>query len=385
MTRALPLILAVAAVASLPCAAPHPEAVAGDDPATTYFFHGKAKILSTVIGDAKVVFSLRVDVTSSRFEMRPPRSPSIRGDVTAVEGGKLLLEPDEDQSDELAALVSQLSQDANATSRDPGLGEPPVTDAVFTISGREGKEKLTMDVSFAPVMTGQGDPTSAVLDATAKRIQPSVVILDDDLSGAQVLAALAKKNIKAAEIGFFQDWDGITPSLGSTRVVIFCQGYEYDMEITSEADAALTQFVQNGGLLIRNTWSAYEAGDDPAYAVDGLSPFISPESSYSYGSLWTPAAAHPITKGVKPFELPDQGYEHGFVTEGAQVLMTLDDPNSEDGVVDDDPALILGEAGNGAVLYVNNDLTYEISVIHPSILKIYQNAVKWGLKRPLPQ
>ncbi|MCG3136139.1 MAG: hypothetical protein HMLKMBBP_03967 [Planctomycetes bacterium] len=382
MSRPLPLLLAFAALAGFPCAAPLSDAIAGKDPTTTYFFHGKAKIKSTVIGDDKVVFTVRVDVTGSRFEMRPPRSESVRGNVTALDGGKLLLEPDEDQPEELAEFVSQLNMDAHATTSEPGLGEPPVTDAVFTISGREGKETFTMDVSFAPVMTGQGDPTSAVLDATAKRIQPSVVILDDDFSGAQMLAALAKKRIKAVDLGYFQNWDGITPSLGSTRVVIFCQGYDYGIELSSEADAALVQFVQNGGLLIRNTWSAYEAGSDPSYAVDGLNPFVSPDSEYDYGSSWRTAAAHPITKSVKPFVLPEQGYETGFVAEGAQVLMTLDDPNNDDGPVDDAPALILGEVGNGAVLYVNNDLTYSEEIIHPSILKIYQNAVKWGLKRP---
>jgi hypothetical protein len=244
--------------------------------------------------------------------------------------------------------------------------------ASIVIGKKPEKTKLKMKVTLE-----NGAGARGLFKVGGKVVSRRVVVLDDGRSAPQVMEALRRQRIAAFNAGFYQTWDGISPPLDETDVVLFLQGYEYNDTMTPAADQALVDFVNAGGLLVRTEWCAYEYGDGSGnLMVDAFLPVRAPESDYLEGerASWTiQDRRHPLTKGLKPvFHIDGAGFSFIEATPGATVLAT----NQRD-----EPTLALGTFGPGEVVHVNHDLTYEVAIIPKEILRVLTNCASYGVRR----
>ena len=234
-------------------------------------------------------------------------------------------------------------------------------------TARRISAKLTVDAAV-----GTAAPVRGTFTFTGNGVPRRVLVLDDsstpaDGSASEVSPALAKAGHFPIDGGFYQTWDGFSPTLDGVDAVFLLQGVEYDDTMTANGDAALAAWVRAGGGLLRTEWGLYEAAASPALAVDFLLPAVSPESDYAYGSRWSVLRrTHPLARGLKKrFEVPLTGWAKATPIDGATVVVKNDSGY---------PMVTTARFDAGTVVHVNHDLRYSTSPIQPEILRILVNA-----------
>jgi hypothetical protein len=218
---------------------------------------------------------------------------------------------------------------------------------------------------------------------------PSVLILaDTDVVATSALAAsLADSGVQVTiRPAPEYTWDGTNPSLNGFDVVIHLNGATYDFPLSSDAQGALTAFVQNGGGFVGSQWNGYEpqAGlDELTLLSTGFDP-NGPEHNCSgctvtYERL--PAGVgHPVLAGLPAsFSIPADGHDAGPAKDFATPLMQV----SSGG-----PAVLVRDFGSGRVVnfsfapnYPWNDegtLHDLLTLQDPNVQHLYLNAVRWA-------
>jgi type 1 glutamine amidotransferase len=238
--------------------------------------------------------------------------------------------------------------------------------------------KLPASFSFATAGLSTGPSVLILADTDVV----STTALANSLAGAGVQVTLRP----APEY----TWDGTNPSLNGFDVVIHLDGETYDSPLPSEAQTALTSFVQNGGGFVGAKWDGYEVQPELSNLVlQGVGGDPSgPEKNcgaclVTYEAL-AAAAGHPVLAGIPSSftfmaDAHDAGPQTVFASEPSTVLMQV----STGG-----PAVLVRQFGAGRVVnfsfapnYPFNDLGdwHDPETLQDSnIQKLYLNAVVWA-------
>ncbi|MBI5394094.1 MAG: ThuA domain-containing protein [Verrucomicrobia bacterium] len=159
----------------------------------------------------------------------------------------------------------------------------------------------------------------------------------------------------------------------------------YDMwqPITDEAQGDLVNLLKAGkGLVaLHHCLASYQAWDEYAKIIGGKywlkdrgeGSAKKPHSTYKHGMRFTVHIAdpkHPVTKGMKDFEIFDETYGGFEVKPGVKALLTTDEPTS---------GKTIGWAktyGKSRVVYIelgHDHLAYE----NPNYQRLIAQAIKW--------
>jgi hypothetical protein len=218
---------------------------------------------------------------------------------------------------------------------------------------------------------------------------PSVLILaDTDAVATSVLAAsLADSGVQVTlRPAPEYTWDGTNPSLNGFDVVIHLNGATYDYALSSEAQGALTAYVQNGGGFVGSQWSGYEPQpnlDDLTLQSAGFDP-SGPEQNCGgctvrYEQL-AAGAGHPVLAGLPAsFSIPADGHDAGPAKEFATPLMQVSTGGA---------AVLVRDFGSGRVVSFSFAPNYPwddsgnlhdlLTLQDPNVQHLYLNAVRWA-------
>jgi len=222
----------------------------------------------------------------------------------------------------------------------------------------------------------------------AAGVGPSVLILaDTDAVATSALAAsLADSGVQVTlRPAPEYTWDGTNPSLTGFDVVIHLDGATYDLPLSTEAQQALTNFVQNGGGFVGAQWNGFEWQPDLSELVllgVGFNPG-GPEHNcggctVTYERL--PAAeGHPVLAGLPAsFSVPADGHDAGPAQDFATVLMQVESGG---------PGVLVRELGSGRVVNFSFAPNYPwddaghlhdlLTLQDPNVQHLYLNAVRW--------
>src|SRR5215218_124933 len=190
-------------------------------------------------------------------------------------------------------------------------------------------------------------------------------------------------------------WDGTNPSLDGFDLVIHLNGNTVGegFLLSSDAQAALVNFVRNGGGFIGSQWSGYEAsiGQDVMQPLV-LTGFEGPidENCFNCSMTYTQVLehqSHPVLAGIpSSFNFMADGHASGaqlvFTSEPSTLLMT---------VTSGAPGVLVRSLGDGRVVNFSFAPNYGLggqgqTLINPYILQLYVNAVRWaaGLSAETP-
>lgn len=227
--------------------------------------------------------------------------------------------------------------------------------------------------------SGDDDDDDSGGDDDDSAVSPPSVLLfaaDDDDSGLALETRLGEDGIPVTRHASYWDWDGASPSPADFDVVLIFEGDDYGDGFTSAGDAALVNWLTNGGTLIRTEWASYSIGDpsvDAQYAIDETIP-VAYQGSYEYDTTWTVTdTTHPLTAGLPAtWVATDDGCSVVTAASSALVVATSDLCG---------PAITLGEANalGGRVIHVNGDLGADSSATPGTeMLQVMTNAVWFG-------
>jgi hypothetical protein len=150
-------------------------------------------------------------------------------------------------------------------------------------------------------------------------------------------------------------------------VVVYLDGIEYGNGLDPQADAALAEFVANGGGLIRTEWSVWAGTVNPQ--TDPLTP-LTYAGQYKYGTGWQVLLPdHPLAKDVPDLWWATNGYSYGDPVPGATVVI-----ESDAGW----PLMTYRSDTGGTVVHINHDLLFKADVLEPNLLQLFVNAVEFA-------
>jgi hypothetical protein len=231
----------------------------------------------------------------------------------------------------------------------------------------------------------------AVANAVSSTGPTVLVLADTDVVSTTALAsslanAGAQVTVRPAPE---YTWDGTNPSLNGFDVVIHLDGATYDFQLSSAAQSALTNFVQNGGGYIGARWGGYEVqpeltnlvlqnmGNDPSGPEQNCGA-----CQVTYEKL--PAGeGHALLAGIPASftftaDAHDAGPQVTFASEPSTVLMQA----STGG-----PAVLIRQFGAGRVVNFSFAPNYpwdDLGNVHDpetlqdsNVQQLYINAVQW--------
>ncbi|MCI0365722.1 MAG: hypothetical protein L0219_17820 [Phycisphaerales bacterium] len=203
-----------------------------------------------------------------------------------------------------------------------------------------------------------------------------VLLLGDGNAEAQVQPALEDACISVTFGGTYFEWDGVSPNINTFDVVVFLNGWFYDELMTPGGAAALAGFVAGGGGLVFTEWvafSSYWGLCSPEVAA--LTPVISPNGGYDYGSTWTALdAGHPLVANMPPSWFDIGGFSYTQAKPGTTVVAT-----GTDGV----PVISFSTESGGTVVHLNHGLNEAPGAVTPTLLQLLVNAANFAAT-PLP-
>ncbi len=191
----------------------------------------------------------------------------------------------------------------------------------------------------------------------------------DDGSQWEVQHGLAREGLSVTMGPAYYEWDGITPDVNDFDVVVYLEGVYYGYTMTPQAETALAAFVAGGGGLVLTesaAYSAYHGFNSPVIA--DLLPVVAPASATGESPTWqVTAPAHALTSG-----LPASWYDYD-----AEYTMVVPKPSAT--VVAQttagNPMLSYRTDLGGTVVHVNHSLRYGEEMFHPSVHRVFFNAV----------
>jgi hypothetical protein len=200
-----------------------------------------------------------------------------------------------------------------------------------------------------------------------------ILLLGDDYSETFIAPYLIDEGHEVTSESTYYDWNGNIPS--ETDVIIYLDGYEYDYALGEfgddvAANAAILNFVANGGGLIFTEWNAY---DEKKEKVADLMP-VSYNGEYYYQATWQ------VASGRADHFLVTDLLSTSFV-EGDDTKDTYSDviPRLGTEVVMDDgngiPLLSFTNKHGGRVIHINDGMAFDeeiseeiLSIINRSVL-----------------
>ena len=246
----------------------------------------------------------------------------------------------------------------------------------------------------AATLAASKSPASFSVATTVSSTGPSVLILADTaiVSTYALDSSLRSAGLQVTlrDSAAEYTWDGTNPSLNGFDVVIHLDGATYAVPLPSEAQTALTSFVQNGGGFVGAKWDGQEAQpemSDLALQSAGGNP-SGPEKNcgaclVTYETL--PAGTgHPVLAGLPSTftfmaDAHDAGPQTSFASEPSTVLMQV----STGG-----PAVLVRQFGAGRVVNFSFAPNYPfddsgdwhdpVTLQDGNIQKLYLNAVRWA-------
>src|SRR5918993_4280291 len=188
-------------------------------------------------------------------------------------------------------------------------------------------------------------------------------------------------------------WDGTNPSLDGFDLVIHLNGNTVgpNFLLSADAQAALVNFVRNGGGFIGSQWSGYEAGIGQDVMQDlvlmGFNGDVN-ENCFSCAMTYTLVPElqnHPVLDGIPTsFSFEADGHVSGalvdFPTDASVVLMQV--PSGAPGVA-------VRSLSAGKVVNFSFAPNYGLggdgqTLVNPTIQQLYVNAVRWALGESTP-
>ncbi len=170
-------------------------------------------------------------------------------------------------------------------------------------------------------------------------------------------------------------YDGTNPTLEKFDAVIHLNGESYGTEMPAAGQAALLQFVQDGGLYIGNEWNAFEISQGRMQTMLELVLLNRVDGSAGGSLALTPAPgteSHPLVSELGPIATTCQhnvGTVRTFSDNPAEVLYTS-------GTND---ALVARSIGDGRAVHFFCALNYvDASLADPEIQRLYTALVRWG-------
>jgi hypothetical protein len=231
---------------------------------------------------------------------------------------------------------------------------------------------------------------------------PSVLILAD-IANAQTTQALYDTLQAAGFQVTVQDleyaWDPSTLPLNGFSAVVHLDGFTYDLQLSPEAQTALTTFVQNGGGYIGGQYNGYERLSEPDMAELILQSMGNnsegPEQSCGQCDITYQTVpgqeSHPILAGLpSSFTFHADGHDAGalFTFTGQQPTVLMQVPNGG-------PAVTVRDFGTGKVVNFSFAPNYPYSdlgdILEPTTLldthikALYVNAVRWVSPAAAPE
>jgi hypothetical protein len=188
-------------------------------------------------------------------------------------------------------------------------------------------------------------------------------------------------------------WDGTNPSLDGFDLVIHLNGNTVgpDFLLSADAQAALVNFVRNGGGFIGSQWSGYETGIGQDVMQDlvlmGFDGDVN-ENCFSCAMTYTLVSElqnHPVLDGIpSSFSFEADGHVSGglvdFQTDASVVLMQV--PSGAPGVA-------VRSLSAGKIVNFSFAPNYGLggdgqTLLNPTIRQLYVNAVRWALGESSP-
>ncbi|HKG33197.1 MAG TPA: hypothetical protein VKB22_05660, partial [Gemmatimonadales bacterium] len=153
-------------------------------------------------------------------------------------------------SDQLTDPTTSIKAQPVVATSGPHPRARPAPSSMAVASSRPAKALISL----------KAGPSFGISQASG--VGPSVLILaDTDAVATSALAAsLADSGVQVTlRPAPEYTWDGTNPSLNGFDVVIHLNGATYDLPLSTEAQQALTNFVQNGGGFVGSQWNGFEA------------------------------------------------------------------------------------------------------------------------------
>ncbi|MCP4361194.1 MAG: VWA domain-containing protein, partial [Chloroflexi bacterium] len=196
---------------------------------------------------------------------------------------------------------------------------------------------------------------------------PDVLILRDGVTENRVETVLSAAgfNVTTSSVLEYQ-WDGTNPNPSGFDTIVLLDGQTYDSAMSVAGQAALLNFVQNGGGLILTEWIAFEAGSHSTMAA--LIP-LTRSSGVNGTETYAVVATHPVVEGVNPSFTITTGTNVGSANSGT-VLVTGSSAGD---------AVVAKEAGLGRVVEFASAGSYEGNdpFNEANMQRLLVNAVSW--------
>ena len=170
----------------------------------------------------------------------------------------------------------------------------------------------------------------------------------------------------------------------STDVLVL---YDMHQEISDEAKADFVNWLKEGkGLVVLHhaiasyqNWPEYQKIIGARYYLQktNVNGVEKARSAYQHGvnfKIHVVDPQHPITRGMKDFEIHDETYKLFDVADDVHPLLTTDEPLSNDVIA------WWKTYGTGRVVYIqsgHDHFAYE----NPSYQKLLRQAIRWTAKR----
>jgi hypothetical protein len=207
------------------------------------------------------------------------------------------------------------------------------------------------------------DDTEVVADG------PTVLVLDDGGSAAQVVAALRAGGVVVVEGPNYAEWDGSTPPLDGVQVVLLLQGLNYNPRLGQLADVAIRDFVAAGGGLVRTERAAASADSEGAMRVDASLPVVFDDGYGDGEDWWVDDRDHELVQGLPAkWEEPGGFSEVEAIAEATVILST------RSGI----PLVSLREDLPGRVVHLNHDLTATAPDLSAAFEDLLVAAARWA-------
>ena len=241
----------------------------------------------------------------------------------------------------------------------------------------DGIEDANRNGAYEPSQ-GESDPEDDGSQPAPQPVSTSarVLLLGDGDAEDEVQTALEAAGFDVTLVDYYYDWDGVTPDVNDFDVVVLLDGDDYGYELYEAAGDALQAFVAKGCGFVMTEWTAYDVCSvDKTGAIVDLMPVTSvPDCDYDYDLDWLVTGTHALTSNVPTSWTDVAGSSLVDPYPGTIVLMRAPD---------DTPLLSFSTELGGAVIHLNHDMRYDIS-IEPNALQLLVNAVGFAaVTRPL--
>lgn len=249
--------------------------------------------------------------------------------------------------------------------------------------------------TFSVIVNDVEDPVISCKDLTVVLDSTGYAKLSSSGSGKKVLllwdtnnASTQSLKTSIEEAGYEvtmpsvpeYQWNNTNPPLDDFDAVVHLDGTTYSNAMSTDAQLALVDFVENQGkVFIHSEWDAYEADD---YQIQTQMDDIVILQRYSGDTddlTYTAVAgqeSHPVLENIpSPFTISNVGYSPSYVRSYAvdTAVMLMTDQHGT-------AAVAVREFGTGRVVGFNHagNYTNPGALVNENVQQLYVNALNWG-------